>query len=881
MAVRRESVRLELEDAFSRGMLTAAAATKALESALEDLDGTTVDTTRTTNENTKSTDENTKSKDRSTRSTKALTLEQAIAAERLARLNRGLREQAKAAVDADSGVVAVTKDTDRLSVAAVRSSQSIDRFSGRMGILLKVAAVLGPALVPIGAVAIPAVTGLSAQLGFAALGMGALLIASQGVGDALKAVNDAALDPTVANLEKARDALKGLDPAAQAFIARFQEFRPVLADIRNSAAAGFFPGLTEALDSFERVAPRVADIFQVIGTTGGNLVADMAESLAGPEWSEFLEFVEREAPGALADLGHTVGNLAHGMAELWMAFSPVNNDFSDWLLDASRSFDEWSSGLSSTQGFQDFVDYLRENGPKVAEAAGAIANALVQIVQAAAPIAGPVLEAITGFANAVALIADSPLGTPIMAAVTAMSALSLATNVATAATVRLKAAQASLSATPVGAGAAAAKPGVAPVAPGPAGIATLVGFLNIPGELEHLQSILNGETGVVEGVARFAAAMQPAGQMAQLLGIDVLGTEKPFLKATVAAVDYSGALDGATGSQRHLGRSLFDTQRHMLQNARQSERLRGALQEEKKAARESAEGWTDYSQKVKLAGPSLDALMRRWRRLGAAAEDMGENMRLAIKRGVDPALIQNMIDTLGPMGAAGAIKELAHASKETRVKATADFLLMTGGANNYRQALRLAQEEISGTRAALSNLNRQRAEPKVDVDTGDAVNGVATVNQLLAGLDGNVAHTYVYTHHITTRTENSSPGFGPTGAADGGTVPKTGRAYADRHRYLLADGEEIISNRHGQADRHRSLLKAINAGRSVGGASRASERSMSSGGRGGVVRHVFEHRVTVVGEIDADKHVARLTQKMHEVSRDEIAQDRNFAESQV
>src|SRR3712207_8389017 len=39
------------------------------------------------------------------------------------------------------------------------------------------------------------------------------------------------------------------------------------------------------------------------------------------------------------------------------------------------------------------------------------------------------------------------------------------------------------------------------------------------------------------------------------------------------------------------------------------------------------------------------------------------------------------------------------------------------------------------------------------------------------------------------------------------------RSYADRHPYLLADGEEVISNRHGQADRWRPLLKAINAGR--------------------------------------------------------------------
>jgi TP901 family phage tail tape measure protein len=50
-----------------------------------------------------------------------------------------------------------------------------------------------------------------------------------------------------------------------------------------------------------------------------------------------------------------------------------------------------------------------------------------------------------------------------------------------------------------------------------------------------------------------------------------------------------------------------------------------------------------------------------------------------------------------------------------------------------------------------------------------------------------------------------------TTSASGSTVPKTGRGYADRHHYLLADGEEVTSNRRGQADRYRPVLKAINA----------------------------------------------------------------------
>src|SRR5690349_20168813 len=87
------------------------------------------------------------------------------------------------------------------------ASAQIDRFSGRLRLLADASALLGPALIPIGAVAVPAVAGLAAQFGFAALAGGAAIAAFQGVGDALSAVNKAHLDPTAENLEKARKAM--------------------------------------------------------------------------------------------------------------------------------------------------------------------------------------------------------------------------------------------------------------------------------------------------------------------------------------------------------------------------------------------------------------------------------------------------------------------------------------------------------------------------------------------------------------------------------------------------------------------------------------------------------------------------------------------------
>ena len=365
MGVRQESVRLTLDDDFTSKMARAAAATKLLGGALDSLDGKSVRATQSTTKTT-------------------------------------------AAVE-DQGS------------AFRKSGADIDKFSGRLRILADAAAILGPSLVPIGAVAIPAVTGLASQLGFAALGAGTLAVAFNGVGDAVSAVNAYALEPTTANLEKAQAAMKGLAPEAQNFVLRLRDMMPALTDLRNATASGLFPGVTASLDDLEAVLPRIESIFVAVAKSAGSFAQETAESFNSDRWTPFFDYLATEAPSALTTLGRTVGSLTHGLAELWMAFTPLNRDFAGWMLDVSRSFDGWAQGLSQTDGFREFIDYIETNGPRVADSLGALGGAVLQIVEALAPLGGPSLQIIETFADVIGAVADSDLGTPILTGVAALA----------------------------------------------------------------------------------------------------------------------------------------------------------------------------------------------------------------------------------------------------------------------------------------------------------------------------------------------------------------------------------------------------------------------------------------------------------------------------
>lgn len=325
--------------------------------------------------------------------------------------------------DIGTSTAAVGTLESRLRSADKVGGASIDRLSGRVKILADLLAILGPAAAPIGALAVPAVAGLAAQLGFAVTGALGFVVAVQGIGDGLEALNKAHLEPTTENLAAAELAMENLTPAGESLTRQLFALRDEWQQLRDVSQEGLAPGLSAALDSLEERLPDVERILQNVNEAVGELLADGAESLASDRWDDFFTFIATDAPPALSAMGEALGNISHAMAELWMAFDPLNDDFATWLVDSTARLDEWADGLDQTQGFQDFVDYIRENGPQVAETLGAVSMAILHIVEAAAPLGGPVLAALEAVATAISAIATSDAGPAIMATVTALALL--------------------------------------------------------------------------------------------------------------------------------------------------------------------------------------------------------------------------------------------------------------------------------------------------------------------------------------------------------------------------------------------------------------------------------------------------------------------------
>lgn len=366
MATRHERVVLELQDNFTTGMAKAATATATLDRALDGLDGSTT------------------------------------------RVNKS------------TSVTAV--QSDRSSKAFGRQADSINRLTGRLRLLGDVLAVFGPTLSPIAAGSVAGLGGLVNLFSAGALGAGSMLAAFQGVGGALEAVNKAALEPTVDNIEAADKAMRGLTPAARDAVDAMRGLVPVLRQIRDTGAENLFPGLVDMLDSLESRAPDLERIVGSMNAAMGDLLSSAGSNLASGEWDEFFDFLATDAKDSLVDLGVIVGEFSAGLAGLWMAFDPLNDDISRGLRNAATDFHAWADALDEIQGFRDFVAYVRESGPELLDTLGAIGGMFIDIGVAASPIAGPVMKGLEAFADVVSAIAKSDVGTPLMVGVAALSA---------------------------------------------------------------------------------------------------------------------------------------------------------------------------------------------------------------------------------------------------------------------------------------------------------------------------------------------------------------------------------------------------------------------------------------------------------------------------
>lgn len=858
MVVRRESVVLDLQDRFTGPMARPIAATALLKRNLDDLDGTAT------------------------------------------KLGR------------DGGLKTVANKTlPDVDKNARKADQSINQLTGRLRLLARASAILGPGLVPVGGAALPGIAALATQAAAGASAIGVIALAVNGLGDGLKALNEYQLEPTADNLAKVRAEFAKLGPDGADFVRYIDEITPKLQSLQLIARAGMLPGFEIGLDAALERLPRLQRIVGEVSTAVGRLGKDAGQSIGGPEWGDFFRWLDQEAAPIVDEFGRTLGNFTLGLANLLVAFSPLSSAFSGGLLEMSRAFADWSAGLDENQGFQKFLGYIEENGPRVLDLVGALIDLLAGVVEAAAPVGAVVVPILTQVLDVFAAVASSDLGTPIIAGMAALSAYNQALLVTTSLQAKMGAGSSLFGplSGPQAKGARAAIQGArADVAAlgatwATAGARTVreqqrmsAAARSLRGNLGTLAGTAGRVGAPIAGIALAASGAADGFDLANTATYALMGTwlgpwgtaagaavgatmdlaaANNDLEAAVAAADEAIAsgqvaameqrradLEAALASHDDdlsvdstfdIGGQLSDPLQNLgalkagfVELTGGADEARGKIKELDDAIADAPNAFAQAAEAQKqYAGASRGAALAdtaQARALEQATSAMrakreetlrGLNAELDYKGAVldARAALKENGKTVNDNTRKGqdnlrALYSLAGAwnDQSNKVKG-ASGALREARANfiDTAQAMGMSEDKAKRLAQRLFEIPKERVVYINLPGMGEKLAATQRLKDIIDSYrDQTVTITTVYKRVNSASDALPDRGNGPR-AANGTTVPKTGRGYADRHHYLLADGEEVISNRYGQADRHRSLLKAINANRMAAGGTAGSQ----------------------------------------------------------
>lgn len=236
--------------------------------------------------------------------------------------------------------------------------------------------------------------------------------AQRGLATAQRALTDAlneqrAGTPMSTDALKTKQAMEDLSPAGRRFAKYLVGMKEDFKGIRNIIQQGMIPGVMKSMEELrKRYAPGLKRFAGTMGRVLGDEFGKMGKWLQSPVWQRFFAMLEEYTP-VFTRLFFGIGkNLADVFAGVAVAFAPLTKDFLKWLDKASKGWAKWAENLEGSDGFEKFLQFVKENAPALKDFFKALGKALIEMGKAGAPVGVGWLKVMTGLLNIVSKIPE-------------------------------------------------------------------------------------------------------------------------------------------------------------------------------------------------------------------------------------------------------------------------------------------------------------------------------------------------------------------------------------------------------------------------------------------------------------------------------------------
>lgn len=313
------------------------------------------------------------------------------------------------------------KRLDKFENAMNRLSKITNSISNVMGNALRGGLLaLLPAIAPALAGAVGVIGALGPMIGSAtgglmglvsafstagtgAVAFGALAVTS--IGSVIKTGQD--LDKLQAKLDDATNAKErakimekikvlqeSLGKEEKKALATLEDFKDNWQDIAKITQKPILKSFTNSLTTFKAVLNSLRPMFVNVANGAVTLTKNLDNAFKAKDMQNFIKWMNNNAGKAFVTFGNIAGNVMRTVMNLIVAFGPLGNDMAASMEKATASWAKWAAGLSSSQRFQDFIAYTRENGPKLLQVITNFSGALRRLFAAFGPMSADMLTSL-------------------------------------------------------------------------------------------------------------------------------------------------------------------------------------------------------------------------------------------------------------------------------------------------------------------------------------------------------------------------------------------------------------------------------------------------------------------------------------------------------
>ncbi|WP_144521554.1 hypothetical protein [Bacillus pumilus] len=239
--------------------------------------------------------------------------------------------------------------------------------------------------------------------GTGAVAFGALAVTS--IGNVIKTGQD--LDKLQAKLDDATNAKErakimeqinvlqqSLGKEEKKALATLEDFKDNWQEIASITQKPILKSFTNSLTTFKTVLNSLRPMFVSVANGAVTLSKNMDNAFKAPDLQNFIKWMNNNAGQAFVTFGNIAGNVMRTLMNLIVAFGPLGNDMAASMEKATASWAKWAAGLSSSQRFQDFISYTRENGPKILKVITNFSGALRRLFAAFGPMSADMLTSL-------------------------------------------------------------------------------------------------------------------------------------------------------------------------------------------------------------------------------------------------------------------------------------------------------------------------------------------------------------------------------------------------------------------------------------------------------------------------------------------------------